>query len=306
MFRKLMISIFILTSSQGFATFGDVEDILRNPIFLEEVADYLVGDRWTKGPVEEVFFQANPSLEKLKAVSRIHSATSFYLGKKAGRHVYATNYHVCESKSICPPGTQITSPVINEPLILEQFIGSWSEIDIALFTVSMSHDQEVIMAKYALNFDFSFEQKPGTRLATAGYGFVANPLSKLTVTSDMDCVLYSDEVRLMGDPDVFNESDYNAWSFAHGCDVSHGDSGSPILEYGSGKVVGIVWTGRVPKIAEVQNTSYLKRVLNTGDEEIIWHHLNYGVPASKIKLVLEESTFDKDVQLLINDLLAVD
>jgi hypothetical protein len=104
---------------------------------------------------------------------------------------------------------------------------------------------------------------------------------------DSDCYVFSQdsEYRLMGDPDEFNPGPYRAWSFATSCDVSHGDSGSAMVDRETGKVVGIIWTGRIPKKREIQSSSYLSRLFQDHGEEI-WSELSYSVPAEKMGVFL--------------------
>ena len=86
----------------------------------------------------------------------------------------------------------------------------------------------------------------------------------------------------MADPDELNPGSYKAWSFSHTCDISHGDSGSAMVDRNTGKPVGIVWTGRVPKNARGQNSAYLAEVLAT-DHAAVWAEMNYGVPATPMR-----------------------
>jgi hypothetical protein len=94
------------------------------------------------------------------------------------------------------------------------------------------------------------------------------------------------EYRQMADPDRWNPGSYRAWSFAMGCDASHGDSGSAIVDRESGRVMGIIWTGRIPKNPAVQSSQTLTQLFRSGDE-MIWQELSYAVPAPKIKETLE-------------------
>ena len=91
----------------------------------------------------------------------------------------------------------------------------------------------------------------------------------------------------MADPDDLNPADYKAWSFAFGCDISHGDSGSPLIHRETGEILGIVWTGRIPKSPVVQSSQTLREWLSDGPEDI-WKELSFGVPAFQMKVVLEQ------------------
>src|SRR3712207_6050691 len=90
----------------------------------------------------------------------------------------------------------------------------------------------------------------------------------------------------MADPDELNPGPYKAWSFSHACDISHGDSGSAMVDRRTGEVVGIVWTGRIPKSAEYQNSATLMELLRL-PQPAIWNQLSYAVPAVKMAEVLK-------------------
>ena len=106
---------------------------------------------------------------------------------------------------------------------------------------------------------------------------------------DDDCKVFSgeNEFRFMADPDDLNTGSYKAWSFANGCDISHGDSGSAMIDRESGDVVGIIWTGKIPKSNRVQNSQYLEQLISNPNEEI-WKELSYAVPAQKIGQYLND------------------
>ena len=122
----------------------------------------------------------------------------------------------------------------------------------------MSEEHAALLEPYILEMDFDYDYKKGSKLASAGYGYAANPERKLTLVEDSDCVVYDETFKYISDADPVNPEEYNAWSFVHGCDSSHGDSGSPIVDRASGLVVGIIWTGKAPKSASAQSSDFLK------------------------------------------------
>jgi len=60
-----------------------------------------------------------------------------------------------------------------------------------------------------------------------------------------ECQVFSRDTRLLKDPDTLNPIKYEVQSFLHGCDVSHGDSGSHILDRDSLEVVGPFFLGQL-------------------------------------------------------------
>ena len=97
----------------------------------------------------------------------------------------------------------------------------------------------------------------------------------------------------MPDPDALNPGTYDAWSFANGCDVSHGDSGSAMVDRKTGKPIGLIWTGKIPKSPKVQQSQYLNEILQKQSPEI-WTELSYAVPAAKIREVLQAASNDSN------------
>lgn len=250
--------------------------------------DYRLGDEWGKRPVTaDSLKEARPAFKRAAlATAKTGGATGFYLGKFAGSHVMATNHHVFPSSCV---GRAIRFPLLGLSVTCEKFLGSWPEIDLALFTIKVAgaSDAEKLEAVGA-NFQFREELEAGRKLLTIGFGVAGNFGGQLMANEDSDCYVFSKQgdYRLMADPDRWNPGTYRAWSFAMGCDASHGDSGSAIVDRESGKVVGIIWTGRIPKSRDVQSSQKLKEIFTTGNE-MIWEELSYAVPATKIKAVLD-------------------
>lgn len=269
---------------------------------------YRIGDEWGKQPYSTKD-ASDPEVSKMaQATARVGGATGFYLGFFGGRHVMATNYHVCESESDCL-GTLVRFTVLNRAYSVSRFYGSWSDVDLALFAIDVpTQEDAAILASVASPFDFQNELYRGQELVTIGYGVGSNPGRQLVVNQDSDCVVFSDakEFRYMGDPDDLNPGPYKAWSFANGCDVSHGDSGSAMMDRQTGHVVGIIWTGKIPKSAKVQDSQFLKDLLKTPTEDV-WKELSYAVPAFKIGEYLtdlsQSGTLAPDFQAVLEDMM---
>ncbi len=263
---------------------------------LEAVNKYQLGDEWGKKPVTSKETRPNSPIAKIvKATASLGGATSFLLGRFNGEFVMATNHHVCPRASACEH-ERITFPVLRKKIRVDKVLGTWPEIDLALFTIKVDSDDEAELEAVASPFDFKARLKPGELLATVGFGIAENPETKLVFNMDDDCKVFSDEddFHLMADPDTVNPGKYKAWSFANGCDVSHGDSGSAFIDRKTGSVMGIVWTGRIPKDPKVQHSDYLNQMLSSHSEEI-WTELTYAVPAVKISEILNQKLSDGDI-----------
>ncbi|RZA04456.1 MAG: serine protease [Proteobacteria bacterium] len=246
--------------------------------------DYRLGDEWGKRPVnaDELTTARAAFRRGALATAKTGGATGFYLGKFAGVHVMATNHHVYEGPSQCL-NRRVNFPLLGVSVTCKDFLGSWPEVDLALFVVEVAPADEAKLGAVAANFQFNDDIKAGQKLLTIGFGVAGNWMSNVMANEDSDCYVFSKdgEYRQMADPDRWNPGTYRAWSFALGCDVSHGDSGSAILDRESGKVIGIIWTGRIPKSESVQRSDFLSELAKNGGPEI-WEELSYAVPAKKI------------------------
>jgi S1-C subfamily serine protease len=303
MFRSALLGLIstVVVSQAAFAiTPKEVLDgrAVRMPhIFrgLEFVFDsrYQIGEEWGKKPVTQLDLESDPNLKRMAlATARIRSGgTGFYIGRYNGRHVIATNHHVCPSAFECSGQGVVHFPLLNNARLNQlEFYGSWPEIDLALFAVTEPSEElaaELAQVASPLSFDEHLEH--GQELVTIGFGGANNPQRQMVANRDSDCVVYSGdgEYRLMADPDDLNPGPYKAWSFANGCDVSHGDSGSAMMNRDTGRVIGIIWTGRIPKDPKVQSAQFMRNLLVNPTEEV-WTQLSYGVPAVHMKAYISD------------------
>lgn len=276
--KKVILAAFLSVSLVAFAAI--------------EITDpyYQLGDHFDKKPISQVYSGASAALQKLiratlKAGMDQGGATAFYLGKYNGKHVFGTNYHVyaygCRDDSV-------KLVYENRRVICRDLIGSWKEIDFALVTISIPPDLEEKLRPYALDFDYEAVLAPGQRLATVGNGDASNPRWETMAEEGPDCKVNSPRgsYRLMKDMDRDNMLDYRVWSFAHGCETSHGDSGSALVDRETGKVVGVAYTAALPKARKVQDSAYVNS-LEGSDHADVWTLMNYAVPSSKIREVMQ-------------------
>lgn len=265
---------------------------------------YRLGDEWGKIPVtqEQLEDESSAFSRAARRTASFGGGTSFYLGKFNNEHVMATNHHVMETAPECKSkSAKFTKLGITAAC--DKFLGTWTSVDLTLFTLKGLSDADAkALGEVAENFDYAAELTNGQTLITIGFGIADNPLREMVGNQDSDCVVHSadkavdgdefvtqkNSFRFMNDPDELNPGPYKAWSFANGCDVSHGDSGSAMVDRSSGRVVGIIWTARIPKNPKVQKSDFLRQLLKNPTIDI-WKELSYAVPAPKIKEQLENA-----------------
>ncbi|MEZ4872391.1 MAG: serine protease [Bdellovibrionales bacterium] len=217
--------------------------------FDEGSEQYRIGDEFGKHPAELGETSRITGFDAaVLATARVSGATGFYIGRFGGEHVVATNHHVCPASWRCH-GHPVRFTTLGKSYAFKSWIGSWSDVDLALFTIEVPEGESAALESYGVNFDFENALYPGQPLYTIGYGIANNTQRKVMANYDDDCVVFSDadDFRFMADPDQINTGSYKAWSFANGCDVSHGDSGSAMRDRNTGAVVGLIWTGKIPK-----------------------------------------------------------
>jgi hypothetical protein len=259
-----------------------------------EIGDYQLGSEWGKHRVWAQDLEGKSAAYTRAAQATAYlsvGATGFYLGRFHGVHVLATNHHVCPTAQDCV-GQTASFRLLGLKVRVTAFLVSIKSIDFTLLAVEVPRGSEDKLARVARNFAFHQPVYPGERLMTFGFGIAGNPQNYLVGNSDRDCRVFSKEgdYRLMGDPDKFNPVGYAAWSFVHGCDISHGDSGSALIDRDSGEVVGILWTGRFPKHKRAQDSGRLSEWERTADPGL-WSELNYGVPSTIIGQKLRDAAY---------------
>lgn len=281
---SVLLSLFTFSTS-AFA-------LLPTPMLMAGTDTYRIGDEWGKQPISDEDMAALPALERTAhATASVGGATGFLLGKFNNQWILATNYHVCPRERSCL-GDWVDFTKGSFRLRVSKFLKSWTAIDLSLLVleVDSGSSEEKYLEKYGRNFAFNGSWTPGMELVTVGFGAAGNPWREMVGTWDSDCKVFSqtEDVRFLPDPDQLNPGPYSTWSIAVGCDVSHGDSGSSMVNRTTGEVIGIVWTGKMPKSKRVQDSQYLTQMLNSNSPEI-WQELNFVVPASAMLNVIRES-----------------
>lgn len=264
----------------------------------QEQDSYQVGSEWGKKPVTLQSLDAADQafVRAAKSTVAVGRASGFYLGKIDGEHFIATNYHVIGSARTCQ-FMSMRMPLLDLRIKCKKHLGSWSEIDLSLQTVELilKPEQDLAEIEKALeeigkNFSFNQPLRQGQELLTIGFGLHRNSAQQMMAGADSDCRVFSitGDYRFMSDPDRINPGPYKTWSFANGCDASHGDSGSAIVDRSSSEVLGIIWTGAFPKKPATQDSRVLEEWLRENNEVMIWSQLSYGVPADKMAQVIYE------------------
>ena len=253
---------------------------------------YQIGSQWSRNPVtsQTLIFTNDLHLEDAAyATGRIstlwQTGTAIYLGRFYGKHLVATNSHVLKNIPSCAIG--YIAPAINFSLIGKSFrcnklIGSWPEIDFALLELKVSQrESDFLELINPLRFDWKDPLEKGTPLLTLGHGKYKNSKAHLTENSDPFCKVFSSTGKVKKISNK-NENPKEVYSFATGCDISNGDSGSALINRRNGKVIGMVWSTYSPKPMVYRSDSHLNNLFDNPNKDI-WKYLSYGVPAKSIR-----------------------
>jgi hypothetical protein len=259
-----------------------------------EIKEYQIGNEWGKRRVWRQDLEGHTAGYQRAAMATAYltsgGATGFYLGQFGGLAVVATNHHVCPVVKDCLPGIA-EFRLLGIRAKITHFLVTIKSLDLTLLAIETKTNSDLAkLNRVAANFEFRRPVLQGQMLATFGFGVAGNPQNYLVGNADSDCRVFSKtgDVRKMGDPDPFNPVAYSAWSFVHGCDISHGDSGSALVDRHNGQVMGILWTGKFPKSKWAQNSSNLDVWLKTSNEAV-WKELNYAVPATAMLPLLQKA-----------------
>lgn len=300
MLTKVLLSIFSLTAS--FLLFES------SPALAGFTTKYQIGSHWDRRLVtEKEVSEGSLGMKKISyATARFGIGTAFYLGKFNGKHIMATNYHVMSG---CSSSGKLK--LLNLDFSCIESLGAWSDLDLNLFVAKFKKDRdlETKLSGVGLKIDFDHHPQLGEFLVTAGFGSGVSNGGRFTFEEGPECRTFSKslDVKLLNDPDIINPLPGARWSFALGCEASHGDSGSAIVSRDTGRAVGILWTGaRLPRAKEFYDSNFLTQFINAPDERV-WKQLNYAVPSNKMKEIIqtaiETGNVEKDHIETLNSIL---
>lgn len=250
---------------------------------------YQLGSYWDRVDSESDYEIPKKHESNLASIVKIGGGSGIYIGKHAGKHIVLTNHHVCLGGNVCSKGSWVQFYVKKLWPKVKAYHGSWKEVDLAILEIDVPKKQEHLYQTIKTRINFEKLDK-SSKLYVAGFGAFFNKARVLTYsnTSDQDCKVISDNHRKIEDPDEKNKFPYKVWSFAHGCDISHGDSGSAVFSSESHEIVGLTWTGKTPKAKYYQNSDNLSQLLNA-PSPAVWRELSYAVPMFQIKAALVKS-----------------
>ena len=252
-------------------------------------SSYQIGSSWSRKHINSSSLEVRYLQSAVGEVGA--RATLFYIGKRNNKHWAITNNHVCprNKKNKClnqwvvffyrknKKGEPLKGHIVDAPL-------SRPDLDFSLVEIQF----ENLASFDSLPLALSLSRSPPyhhQKLISLGYGIWLNQYGSLTIEEgSKDCKIFShdNDIKLSSDPDTTAPLSYKVYSFIHGCDASHGDSGSPLLDEQSHEVIGLLWSGKYPKPINISQDGF-----DLLPYEQLWNGLNYAVPAFMISNEIE-------------------
>lgn len=254
--------------------------------------EFQIGAQWSARPLNKkiVLEENNFVVAKLASNTVMVTTaanikgTGFYLGFHNGQHLVATNAHVLTNILGCNiSSVTLYFSVFNMAYSCKQIISTWHDIDLTIMALETNSVSDAFLNQLnPLNFAFNKDITRDKLLLTAGFGVYKNPRGELTLKADEDC-------RVLSETNSFNRLKNpnqriikKVPSFALGCDISSGDSGSPVIDRVTGDVLGIVWSTHTPKPYKIRTHSYMQELRAQANPDV-WKDLAYAVPSSEIR-----------------------
>jgi hypothetical protein len=210
--------------------------------------------------------------------------TGIFLGRFNNRYLVATNAHVLKNIPTCAVTPVVVQfKLANLAYTCSKVIGIWPDVDFALIALRAQNGSHVFLDQ--LNPPKMAFKKPllkNTLLYSFGHGAYLNSENNLTLKAGDDCRIYSEDNTLRRLQDPNQEGAKKVPSFAVGCDISPGDSGSPLIDRTTGDIYGLIWSTQTPKSFSVRSSTYMERLRAENSDEV-WSNLAYGVPATAIR-----------------------
>lgn len=210
--------------------------------------------------------------------------SAFYVGQFNGEYLMMTNHHVISNFSQCryPGPGRVRAKITfatGDHYDCARIVATFENIETTFFTINVPDSKKGLFQNLALKLDFKRTYKAGDKLLTAGYGTFDNPRAKLTYENSDTCELVSNtsEPHWLSFVNSKSKRTVQAWSFSHACEISPGDSGSPIVSRLTGKVIGLNWATETNKPMSLRDSATIQNMIQDQDP-FMWRDLSYGVP----------------------------
>lgn len=252
---------------------------------------YQVGEEWSRIPVNGKLTSTESLNHIIQATARVDlpksAGSAFYVGKYQGKHLMMTNFHVMPNSTDCRD-SRVYFEYFRKRFRCSSFVAKFKDLETVFFTINVSKANEYIFENLAVKMDFTNDYKPGHRLVIAGYGQHKNTSHYLTYENSQTCMVASDTSKPKFLKVSSGQKSFNAYSFAHTCEISDGDSGSAIVSESTGVVIGINWSTSNKKPLDLKNSLTVFDWVEKQNPRV-WESTSYGVPAKNILAMIRST-----------------
>lgn len=259
-----------------------------------------VGEEWsrvhfdgrlttTEALNKAIIATARIDIAPLTGSSASQRGTSFYIGKFGEYHLMLTNYHVMSTREQCAKAAAIFQ-YSGKRYKCRKIIKSFPEMEATFFAIHVPDKNDAELSGKELRFDFLNEYKPGHKIVVAGHGTHNNSSNRLTYENSSTCIVATTTYQSV-QLSIKSKNDnkvYSAFSFAHACEISHGDSGAALVSESTQKVIGLNWATSTAKHPDLLRSSTLFDWIESNDFRI-WNSLSYGVSTTNISSAIYKS-----------------
>lgn len=251
------------------------------------------------------------------SVAQFGRSTSFYIGRHNEKDLMVTTAHSALSEAkylnynlnhykknpslLCKifieaEDSEIKTfdfALLHESFECQRLIAIYPEFDLAFFEIKKRPDLDI--SHLGVSFSNPVEVKRGEPLVFFSLSGYKNPgyiTFDLGMTTGNLCTSFADSTQenSLESFDDLNGKPLSIPSLPIGCDVSPGDSGSPLLNQ-KGELVGILWAALGGEKSQAKSDTFLTELVSKKDDysesdlHFIWNNLNY---ASSLSVILEK------------------
>ncbi len=286
---------------------------------------FRVGDRYLRTPLVDLNYPGPEFRETILSIVAINRYSGIYLGPYNNRPIVLTSALACGSLSLNTCGDGYVR-FLDEDIIdgtyaerrmrrfpIKSILYQNLALGIVLIELKKAPQSSLLMSR-----GLSFARQAGELPQIEGPLFSislqqsADELTaQLIYTRDDDCKVMNSKKSLDRRPPP--EKDFpRFWSFAHACDSTPRDLGSPLFSLTTNKFMGIQWSGRFPKQLKVQTSAQVSDYVRVGKfQNAVWDQFNLAVPVGKIQEVVQEDlkrgpVYDADTFTIVKRVFVLD
>lgn len=232
----------------------------------------------------------NRSIFSIKSEMSGTQGIAIYLGEFNNQKLFLSNKHII-NQDFDDCDSMLSLVDVHNTVFLgcSSFIHSFKSLDLSIITMDFVLDEpETTFDFQAVEFAFEpFVAHENLVLRT-----IDSNLQALAADQSIDCSNLDIEAKFIEDPHPESEFEtISTWSLPVGCDAQGGDSGAPLYQRDSDKILGILWGGKFNK--KYVSSETLKQQIHQKSPKL-WTDYNFFIPAVHLKSELKSELLNLD------------